>query len=143
MPPYSLSDELQDELGRQSLQMAHEHGFVGLGLYLLLGFLIWRTGSWIIRNTRKLEGYQWAYSLATMIQVSLVGFSVGGAFLSLLYFDVPYYLMSAMVVTRVLVEKELKRKALLAGQKGAGTSRQHGQLNPVQAQPITQDAGGT
>lgn len=125
-------------------QALGEHGFIGLGLYLLLGFVIWRTGSWIIRHTRKLEGYQWAYSLATMIQVSLVGFSVGGAFLSLLYFDVPYYLMSAMVVTRVLVEKELKRKALLAGQKkGASPSRQHGQLNPVQAQPIAQDAGGT
>lgn len=125
-------------------QALGEHGFVGLGLYLLLGLLIWRTGSWIIRNTRKLDGYQWAYNLATMIQVSLVGFSVGGAFLSLLYFDVPYYLMSAMVVTRVLVEKELKRKALLTGQKKSpGSSPHHGQLSPAQVQPVTQDAGVT
>ena len=91
-------------------QALGEHGFVGLGLYLLLGLMTWRTGSWIIRNTAKQPEYRWAANLATMIQVSLIGFSVGGTFLSLLYFDVPYYLMAAMVVTRVLVEKELKEK---------------------------------
>ena len=42
-----------------------------------------------------------------MIQVSLLGFAVGGAFLSLLYFDVPYYLMVAMVATRTVVAQEL------------------------------------
>ena len=44
-----------------------------------------------------------------MIQVSLVGFFVGGAFLSLAYYDVPYNLLVAVVLTRLLVEKELTR----------------------------------
>ncbi|MEO8407664.1 MAG: putative O-glycosylation ligase, exosortase A system-associated [Oxalobacteraceae bacterium] len=95
-------------------QALGEHGFVGLGLFLLLGILAWRTGTWIIRNTEKLDEYKWAYALATMLQVSLIGYAVGGAFLSLLYFDVPYYLMAAMVVTRIIVEKELKETAKLA-----------------------------
>lgn len=95
-------------------QALGEHGFVGLGLFLLLGVLAWRTGTWIIRHTEKLDEYKWAYSLATMIQVSLIGYIVGGAFLSLLYFDVPYYLMAAMVATRIVVEKELKKTAELA-----------------------------
>jgi putative inorganic carbon (HCO3(-)) transporter len=95
-------------------QALGEHGFMGLALYLLVVFLTWRTGSWIIRNTAKLDEYKWAASLATMIQVSMLGFGVGGAFLSLLYFDVPYYLLVAMVATRALVEKELKEKAALA-----------------------------
>jgi hypothetical protein len=47
-----------------------------------------------------------------MIQVSLLGFMVGGAFLSLAYFDVPYYLMAAMVAMRVLVQQDLKAKKL-------------------------------
>jgi len=94
-------------------QALGEHGFVGLGLFLLLGWLTWRNGSWIIRNTAQKESYQWAYSLATMIQVSLIGFAVGGAFLSLLYFDVPYYLMAAMVVTRIVIEQDLKQKSTL------------------------------
>jgi hypothetical protein len=40
-----------------------------------------------------------------MIQASLIGFAVGGAFLSLLYFDVPYYLMAAVVAMRALTEQ--------------------------------------
>ncbi len=95
-------------------QALGEHGYVGLGLYLLLGFLTWRSGVWIIRNTKGLDEYKWASSLASMIQVSMVGFATGGAFLSLLYFDVPYYLMTAMMVTRLIVEKELNEKASLA-----------------------------
>ena len=123
-------------------QALGEHGFVGLGLYLILGFLTWRTGSWIIRKTAGLKEYRWASSLATMIQVSLIGFAVGGTFLSLLYFDVPFYLMAAMVATRVLVEKELKAKnSSAAVNRGSGSSQQFGRLNPSQSQPITRDSG--
>lgn len=93
-------------------QALGEHGFVGLGLYLLLGFLTWRTGAWIVRNTAKVADLKWAYNLANMIQVSLIGFATGGAFLSLLYFDVPYYLMIAMVVVRSIVEQELKSRVV-------------------------------
>jgi hypothetical protein len=115
-------------------QALGEHGFVGLGLYLLLALSTWRTGSWIIRNTGKQEEYRWAYNLATMIQVSLIGFAVGGAFLSLLYFDVPYYLMAAMVATRVLVEKELKEKAAAAAvKKNTDVSAQFGRMSPSQS----------
>jgi probable O-glycosylation ligase (exosortase A-associated) len=121
-------------------QALGEHGFVGLGLYLLLALSTWRTGSWIIRNTGKREEYRWAYNLATMIQVSLIGFAVGGAFLSLLYFDVPYYLMAAMVATRILVEKELKEKATTAVvKKNTNISGQFGRMNP--SQPTTPDSG--
>lgn len=122
-------------------QALGEHGFVGLGLYLLLGLLTWRTGTWIIRNTANLKEYRWACDLAAMVQVSLIGFAVGGAFLSLLYFDVPYYLMVAMVATRILVEKDLKEKAALAVvEKRTGAQRQFGNLNPSQSQRI---AGGS
>jgi len=90
-------------------QTLGEHGFVGLLLYLLLGLLTWRTGSWIVKHTRRQPELKWAHDLATMMQVSLLGFMVGGAFLSLVYFDVPYYLMAGMVATRLVVERELKR----------------------------------
>ncbi len=120
-------------------QALGEHGYVGLGLYLLLGFLTWRSGDWIIRNTKDLKEYQWASNLASMIQVSLVGFASGGAFLSLLYFDVPYYLMVAMVATRIIVEKALEEKeaALDNPVKSANSTQQLGK--PVHLQPITRD----
>ena len=41
-----------------------------------------------------------------MCQVSLVGYAVGGAFLSLSYFDLPYNIMVMVVLTRVWVEKK-------------------------------------
>lgn len=119
-------------------QALGEHGYVGLGLYLLLGFLTWRSGVWIIRNTKDLKEYQWASSLASMIQVSLVGFAAGGAFLSLLYFDVPYYLMAAMAATRIIVEKALEEKATLDNPvKSANSSQQLGK--PVHLRPITRN----
>jgi len=119
-------------------QALGEHGYVGLGLYLLLGFLTWRSGVWIIRNTKDLKEYQWASSLASMIQVSLIGFAAGGAFLSLLYFDVPYYLMVAMVATRVIVEKALEERAALDNPiENTGSSQQLGK--PVNLRPITRD----
>lgn len=88
-------------------QALGEHGYVGLLLYLTTALLTWRRGSWIIRRAKRLPDYKWAVHLATMIQVSMIGFAVGGAFLSLLYYDVPYYLMMAMVVTGELVAKAL------------------------------------
>jgi hypothetical protein len=75
-----------------------------------------------------------------MIQVSFVGFAAGGAFLSLLYWDVPYYLMTAIVATRILVEKELVRQAALAKPvKSTDSLRQLGKLNPSRA--ISRDSG--
>ena len=89
-------------------QVLGEHGFVGLFIYLALAGLTWRYGNWIVRNTANHPELRWASDLATMLKVSLLGFAVGGAFLSLLYFDVPYYLVVAMVATKILVQKELK-----------------------------------
>jgi putative inorganic carbon (HCO3(-)) transporter len=92
-------------------QALGEHGFVGLGLYLALAFLTVRRCSWIVKVTTKRDDLKWAANLATMIQVSLLGFAVGGAFLSLVYYDVPYYLMALVVSTGYLVEKTLKAEA--------------------------------
>ena len=89
-------------------QALGEHGFVGLAIYLTLGVLTWRSAAWIIRNSGQRPDLEWAFSLARMSQASIIGFTVGGAFLSLLYYDLPYYLMAAIVATRVLVERELQ-----------------------------------
>lgn len=87
-------------------QVLGEHGFVGLLIYLALGIATWRTAGAIIRRTRGQPELRWAHGLATMSQASLIGFAVGGAFLSLLYFDMPYYLMAALIATRIIVERQ-------------------------------------
>lgn len=95
-------------------QALGEHGFIGLALYLLLGGLTWRSASWIVRHSRDDPELRWANDLAKMIQASVIGFAVGGAFLSLLYFDVPYYLMAAVVTVRTLVARRQAAPALAA-----------------------------
>jgi probable O-glycosylation ligase (exosortase A-associated) len=89
-------------------QVLGEHGYVGLMLFLLLWFLVWRDASWIIRNSRDHAELRWALDLARMIQVSLVGYAVGGAFQNQAYFDLPYEMLIAVVLTRLLVEKEVE-----------------------------------
>jgi probable O-glycosylation ligase (exosortase A-associated) len=87
-------------------QILGEHGFVGLFLYLALGVLSWRNGTATIRLARPYPQLAWGANLAKMVQVSLLGFAVGGAFLSLAYFDVPYYLMVALAAIRSIIEQD-------------------------------------
>jgi putative inorganic carbon (HCO3(-)) transporter len=110
-------------------QALGEHGFVGFGLYMLLATLTFRRCSWIIRTTAKRDDLKWAASLCAMIQVSLLGFAVGGAFLSLVYYDVPYYLMALVVCTGYLVENTLKAEA----DEARARQREQQRVRPVAA----------
>lgn len=84
-----------------------EQGFVGLFLFLLMYFLAYRQGSKTIKLAKENPKIRWAGDLAAMLQVSLVGYAVGGAFLGLAYFDLPYQLVAMLVLTKVIAEKEV------------------------------------
>jgi hypothetical protein len=43
-----------------------------------------------------------------MLQVSFVGYAVGGLFLGLAYFDLPYSLLALVVTTHGVVARELR-----------------------------------
>jgi probable O-glycosylation ligase (exosortase A-associated) len=88
-------------------QALGEHGFVGLALFLTFWVLVLRKCARVRARARDRPGLQWAFSLMSMIQASLVGYAVGGAFLNLAFWDMPYYLYAAIVVTGYIVEKEL------------------------------------
>ncbi len=85
-----------------------DHGWLGLALWLIILLLVWRTGTWIIRNSRGHPELKWLDDLAKMLQVSLIAYCTGGAFLSLAYFDLPWHIMCLMVLGKVLVKKHLK-----------------------------------
>jgi len=87
-----------------------EHGFVGLFLFLLLMLLTWRSGSWIRKKTADEPGMGWANDLASMLQVSMIGYAVSGASLGLAYFDLYYHLIALMVLTRIIVTQQLAEK---------------------------------
>ncbi len=81
-------------------QVLGEHGWIGLALFLCVWWLVWRRAGKLRGRTRGLPEYAWVYSLASMCQVALVGYLVGGAFLSLAYFDLPFNLLVIVVVTQ-------------------------------------------
>jgi O-antigen ligase len=88
-------------------QVLGSQGFGGLALFLLFWMLVWRQCSWIRRQTRGHPDLRWAFTLASMTQVSLAGYAVGGAFLDLAFWDLPYYLYAAAAVTQYIVRREL------------------------------------
>ena len=109
----NLTTEIMQRDGR--FQGAHsiyfsvlgEHGFIGIILFLLLGILAFRVGSWVIVNTRGSPELIWANNLAAMVQVSIVGYAVGGAFLGLAYYDLYYNLIAILVLTKIIVQREI------------------------------------
>lgn len=83
-----------------------EHGFVGLGLFLVLGLLAWRNAGQVVRQCRDRTDLYWARDLAAMIQVSMLGYYIGGAFLGLAYFDLIYHLIAIVILLQVIVQRE-------------------------------------
>jgi putative inorganic carbon (HCO3(-)) transporter len=75
-----------------------EHGFVGLFLFLLLWLFVWQSAGRLRIQGKKLPQTQWLSHLGGMCQVSLAGYAVGGAFLSLSYYDLPYNILILIVL---------------------------------------------
>jgi probable O-glycosylation ligase (exosortase A-associated) len=79
-------------------QVMGEHGFIGLFFFLGIGVATWMAAWRMKRAGRRNPEHQWAADLGQMIQVSMIGFAVGGAFLSLAYYDLIYDLMVIAVL---------------------------------------------
>jgi probable O-glycosylation ligase (exosortase A-associated) len=92
-------------------EMLAEHGFVGLALFFGVFLAAFRSAGWLRRNTQGQGNLQWAYDLGSMIQVCIAGYAVGGAFLGLAYFDLPYHFVAITVLARLFVERELAEQA--------------------------------
>jgi putative inorganic carbon (HCO3(-)) transporter len=77
-----------------------EHGFVGLFLFILLWAFVWFSAGRLRLDGAKRPETEWLSHLGAMCQVSLAGYAVGGAFLSLSYYDLPYNILVLVVLGR-------------------------------------------
>lgn len=105
-------------------QLLGEHGFPGLILFVLLGVFTWRTAGRLARQTRDDPEFgTWVPKLMPMIQVSLIGYGVGGAFLALGYLDLPYYIVAVVSMTQATIkERQAQRKVVTTPTSPAGAS---------------------
>ncbi len=87
-------------------QTLEEQGFVGLGLYFSLVASCWASLSSLRRRASRSVSDQWIIPYTHMIEVSLFGFLVSGAFLGLANFDLFYQLVAMVILLKVLFGKE-------------------------------------
>lgn len=81
-------------------QVLGEHGFMGLAIWLAIWLFVWRAAKQLILEGQKRTETKWCADLGRMCHVSLVGYTVGGAFLSQAYFDLPYDILALVVMTK-------------------------------------------
>jgi probable O-glycosylation ligase (exosortase A-associated) len=84
-----------------------EHGFVGLGIFMVLGFGTWLSAGWTARRARKIPDINWVSDMMRMVQVSLVAYATAGLFLGLAYFDYYYTLIVIVITSHWLVKRRV------------------------------------
>ena len=126
-------------------QVLGEHGYIGLITYLLIGFLTYRTGSKLIVLVRDKPQHRWAGELASMVQVSLVGFAVGGAFLNKAYFDLYFHFVVIMALSAAFVKRSIEEENMVQPSTSTnlpGTPpRSHHYPKPIPGTPGTLSEG--
>jgi len=84
-------------------QVLSDHGFVGLGLYLCALALSFRNAGRVAALARMAGGHDWVSTLATMLQLSIFAFAVGGAALSFAYFDLIFAIYAIVIVLNLRI----------------------------------------
>lgn len=85
-------------------QILGEQGYIGLAIFLTMFFVAWRTGARVIRFCSDKPDLGWALMLARMCHVSIIGYMTAGAFLTLAYYDLIYYVMAILItLDKVLI----------------------------------------
>jgi len=87
-------------------QMLGDHGFVGLGLFMSLLGSSWFTLRALRRRAHQEPIAQWVVSYSHMIETSLLGYMISGAFLGLAYFDLYFQLIAIIIVIKILWRRE-------------------------------------
>jgi len=87
-------------------QLLADQGFPGLGLFIvLIGSCYWSL--WRVRiASRSIPTANYLVPYTQMVEVSILGFMVSGAFLGFVYLDVIYQMIGLVVVLKVLLRSE-------------------------------------
>jgi probable O-glycosylation ligase (exosortase A-associated) len=92
-------------------QTLEEQGFVGLALYLILVASCWASLLSLRRRAGRSPSTHWVVPYTHMIEVSLFGFLVSGAFLGLANFDLFYQLIAMVIILKMLYRADTPARA--------------------------------
>lgn len=112
-----------------------DHGFPGLFVFVGLILSCLLTLSRLKRRVGNQKEHAWLANYCQMIQASLIGYAVSGAFLTMAYFDLFYHLVSFVILLRVIAVRE--------GIEVVVPSRLHASAEAVLASPPTLSYGAT
>ncbi len=110
------------------VEVMTDSGFIGLGIFLFILIGSWFNCGRIARKCRGHRELYWAHDLASMLQVSITGYAIGGMLLSLAYYD-GYFILICMsivlgrIVDEKLGEAEPRRIIVSANKRGKGPKR--------------------
>lgn len=104
---YSVPGGLSQGRAAHSMyfEVLGDHGFLGLALYLMLIVAALFNTSMTIRVTRDRPEIKWAGHLARTLQISISGYLVGGAALSMAYYD-GFFILLALSGALVLLVRQ-------------------------------------
>ena len=86
-----------------------EHGYVGLFLFLTMLFTGYYSAGTTAKMFRPYQETKWIGDLAGAIQLSIVGYAVGGLTVNIAAFDVFYHLLVVVVLCRVVGDKMVEK----------------------------------
>ena len=113
-------------------QVLGSQGFIGLILFVTFWLMVYLQCGWLRKQCKNIPSRLWAHQFASMAQVSLVGYAVGGAFLDLAFWDLPYYLFAAVAGTCFAIRQDIAATANQIPQ-GLDAARALPPLQPVPA----------
>ncbi len=85
-----------------------DHGWFGLVLFITIFYLAWRKLNSFVNKTNSNEEFVKINFLAKMLQIGFIAYFVGGAFLSLAYFDLPWHFVSFVILLDICRNNHIK-----------------------------------
>ena len=107
---YSPNPEYSHVAHSIYFQVVGSLGFFGLAVFLLFWWLVWRQAAWLRKFCRDEPELKWAFDLGSLVQVSLLGYLVGGAFIDIAFWDLPYYAYAAIAAAQFAVRRQRESK---------------------------------
>lgn len=116
-------------------QVLGDLGFMGLAIYLVILVTTVINCSRIKALARGKPEFEWAYDMADMMQLSLFAFCLGGAALSLAYYDVFFLWVGLSTALRIYVVRSVPQERRRFGATPASQRSRFSRKQQVPAAP--------